>query len=63
MLERIGGVGGLLGLVVVLGGLALIGSHSLRVAGGIALVVVGLGLVVRGIVQGVLVAMGMDGML
>jgi hypothetical protein len=63
MLDRIGGVGGIVGLVAVLGGLGLIGSHNLRVAAGLALILVGLALVVRGVLQGVLASMGMGGLL
>jgi len=63
MLERIGGVGGLVGLVALVAGVALLGVVDLRIAGGVALVVVGLALLLRGVVQGVLSAMGMDGML
>jgi hypothetical protein len=61
-LDRIGGPGGLVGLLAVLGGIGLIGSHNLRVAAGLLLVLVGLALVVRGLVQGIMAAMGMGGM-
>jgi hypothetical protein len=62
MLDRIGGAGGLVGLLAVLGGIGLIGTHDLRVAAGLLLVVVGLALVVRGIVQGFISSMGMGDM-
>lgn len=63
MLERIGGVGGVLGLLAMIGGLVLLGLVDVKIAAGVALIVVGLVLVLRGIVQGVMTAMGMDGML
>ena len=63
MLERIGGVGGLVGFIAVLGGIGLIGWENPVIAGGLALVLVGLALLVRGIVQGFMSAMGMGGML
>jgi hypothetical protein len=62
MLDRIGGAGGLVGLLAVLGGIGLIGTQNLRIAAGLLLVVVGLALVVRGIVQGFLASMGMGDM-
>lgn len=62
MLERIGGVGGLVGLVALLGGIGLIAYRDPIIAAGMALVVVGLALVLRGVVQGFLGAMGMGEM-
>lgn len=62
MLERIGGASGLVGLLAMIGGIALIADQAPIIAGGIALVVVGLALFVRGIVRGFVSAMGMDGL-
>jgi len=62
MLDRIGGAGGLVGLLFVLGGIALVGTESLRIAAGLLAILVGLALVVRGVVQGLLSSMGMGGL-
>jgi hypothetical protein len=62
MLDRIGGPAGVVGLLAVLGGIGLIGTHNLRVAAGLLLMVVGLALVVRGLVKGFMASMGMGGM-
>lgn len=59
MLERIGGVGGFVGLVAVLAGIGLVALENYVIAAGIALVLVGLVLLLRGVVQGFLGAMGM----
>lgn len=57
------GAKGLLGVLVLLAGIALIATADLRIAGGIALVLVGLGLAAWGLVVGLLESMGMGGML
>lgn len=61
MLERIGG-GGLVGLLAMLGGIGLIAYQDPIIAGGMALVVVGLALLLRGVVQGFMSSMGMNGL-
>lgn len=62
MLERIGGPAGVLGLVALLGGVALLYTVDPRIAAGIALVIVGTGLVVRGLVKGLLGRFGVGGL-
>lgn len=61
MLDKLG-IPGLLGVVVLLAGLALVTWESLVVGAGLALVIAGLGLVVYGMVQNLLAAFGMGGM-
>jgi uncharacterized membrane protein HdeD (DUF308 family) len=62
MLERIGGPSGVVGLLAVLGGIGLIATDEPIVAAGLLVVLIGLALLVRGIVQGVMASMGMGGM-
>jgi uncharacterized membrane protein HdeD (DUF308 family) len=62
MLERIGGPSGVVGLLGVLGGIGLIATDEPIVAAGLLVVLIGLALLVRGIVQGVMASMGMGGM-
>jgi hypothetical protein len=62
MLNRLG-IAGIIGILCCLGGIAVIAYVAPIVAGGIALVLVGLVLVARGLLSGVLSAFGMDGML
>lgn len=50
---------GILGVVVLLAGVVLIALDSLQIAAGIALVLVGLGVVVKALVSGMLSAWGM----
>ena len=57
------GVSGFLGLLCILGGIALIATVSLKTAAGIALVLAGLGLFVRALVSGLMGMMGMGGMM
>jgi hypothetical protein len=61
MLGRLGFVG-VLGVVFILGGIALVALESLVIAGGIALVIAGFGLAVYGIVTNLLGAFGMGGL-
>lgn len=61
MFDRLG-LGGVLGLLLVLCGLVLVAVESLLVAGGLSLVLVGIGVVVKSVVSGMLAAFGMDGM-
>ncbi|HMB50035.1 DUF7470 family protein [Natronoarchaeum rubrum] len=61
MLKRLGATG-IVGLLAILGGIALIAYHSLVAAGGIALVLAGIGLVVRALVSSLINSMGMGGM-
>lgn len=60
MLDKLG-VAGVVGLLLMLGGVAAVASQSLVIAGGIALVVAGLGLIVFGIVKNLLASLGMGG--
>jgi hypothetical protein len=57
------GIAGFLGLLFVLGGVALIASENLLIAGGIALVIAGLGLVVFGLVRNLISSLGMGRMM
>jgi hypothetical protein len=61
MLKRLG-LPGVFGVLVMLAGIALIAWENLLIAGGLALTIAGLGLVVYGLVSGLLSAMGMGGM-
>ncbi|GAA0669683.1 hypothetical protein ACFQDG_17000 [Natronoarchaeum mannanilyticum] len=61
MLKRLGATG-IVGLLAILGGIALIAYESLVIAGGIALVLAGIGLVVRALVSSLINSMGMGGM-
>lgn len=56
------GLAGVLGVVLMLGGVAVVALESLVVAGGLALLVAGLGLVVFGLVKNLLSSLGMGGM-
>lgn len=61
MLKKLGAAG-IVGLLALLGGIALIAYESLIIAGGLALILAGLGLMVRSLIQSVLGSMGMGGM-
>ncbi|EMA42482.1 DUF7470 family protein [Halococcus saccharolyticus] len=61
MLNRLG-LAGVVGVLCCLAGLAVVAYAAPIVAGGIALVLVGLLLVARGLLSGMLAAFGMDGM-
>ena len=58
MLRNLGPVG-IVGIVLLLAGVALVAHASLQIAAGIALVVGGLGLVVKALVTGMLRSWGM----
>ncbi|MEM4780959.1 MAG: hypothetical protein QXG03_05305 [Halalkalicoccus sp.] len=60
MLDRLGLVG-VFGLLLVLAGLALVAVENLLIAGGLALVLLGVGLAVKSLVSGMLAAFGMGG--
>jgi hypothetical protein len=55
------GAAGIVGLLLMLGGVAAVASRSLIIAAGIALVVAGLGLVVFGLVKNLLSSLGLGG--
>ncbi len=57
MLDKLGTLG-LVGVLVTLGGLALIAWQSPIVAGGLALVVGGVGLVVKGLLDSLMAQFG-----
>ena len=61
MIDRLG-VTGIVGFLVLLGGIGLIAWASPTVAAGMALVLAGLGLVVRSLIQNLVQSMGMGGM-
>lgn len=60
MFDRLGALG-VVGIVLVITGLALIAVESLLVAGGLALVLAGLGLAAKSLVSGMLATFGMGG--
>jgi hypothetical protein len=60
MLDKLGAAG-LLGVLLMVGGVAVVALESLLVAGGIALVVAGLGLLVFGLVKNLLASLGIGG--
>ena len=62
MFEKLGAVG-ILGIVVILGGLALIAWANPVVAAGMALVLFGFGLTVKALVGNLLSSFGMGGMM
>jgi uncharacterized membrane protein YjjP (DUF1212 family) len=57
------GVTGVVGFLMLCGGIAVLAYADPLVAAGVAFVVAGLGLVVRGLLGSALQAMGMGGML
>jgi hypothetical protein len=61
MFNHLGFVG-VLGLVLVICGLALIAIESLLVAFGLFLVLLGVGLAIKSLLSGLLATFGMDGM-
>jgi hypothetical protein len=61
MFDKLGLVG-VLGVVLMLGGVAVVALENIVVAGGLALLVAGLGLVVFGLVKNLLSSLGMGGM-
>lgn len=62
MLDKLGAVG-IVGLLLIVAGIAAIASHNPIVAGGLLLVLAGLGLVLKGVVSSVLESFGMGGAL
>ena len=56
------GIAGVVGVLVMLGGIAVVALENLVMAGGIALVIAGLGLVVYGLVKNLLSSLGMGAM-
>lgn len=61
MLKHLG-IGGILGVFLLVGGIALIAWENLIVAAGLAIAIAGLGLIVRSLVSSALGAMGMGGL-
>jgi hypothetical protein len=57
MIDRLGAAG-IVGALLVVGGLALVAWKAPVVAAGLALVLIGLGLVVRGLVKGLMTQFG-----
>jgi hypothetical protein len=56
------GIPGILGVLFMLGGIAVVAFENLILAGGLALVIAGLGLIVFGLVKNLLSSFGMGGM-
>ena len=61
MLSKLG-IPGVLGILFLIGGIALVTWESLVIGGGLALVIAGLGLIIYGMISTLLSAMGMGGM-
>jgi hypothetical protein len=57
------GISGFLGLLLMLGGIALVAEANAQIAAGIAIVLAGLGLLVRAMIKGVMSMMGMGAMM
>ncbi|MFC7190757.1 DUF7470 family protein [Halocatena marina] len=62
MIDKLGR-SGIVGVLVILGGLALIALANPMIAGGLVLVLVGVGLIVHSLLKFALNALGMGGML
>ena len=60
MLDKLGALG-IAGLVVTLAGIAIVAWVNLVLAGGLALVLAGVGLVAAGLIKNVMKAFGMGG--
>lgn len=58
MYDKLGPLG-IVGLLVIVGGIALIAYQNVLIAAGLALILVGLGLVVKALVSSVLTSFGM----
>ncbi|MFC5971414.1 hypothetical protein ACFPYI_08745 [Halomarina salina] len=56
------GTTGVAGILLLVGGIALVAVENVVVAGGMALMLVGLLLVARGLIGSMMSAFGMDGM-
>ena len=61
MLDKLG-IPGILGVLFMLGGIAVVALENIILAGGLALVIAGLGLIVFGLVKNLLSSLGMGGM-
>ena len=61
MFDKLGALG-IVGLLLTLGGLGVVASQNLILAGGVALVLVGLAVTALGIVRNLLSSLGMGGM-
>lgn len=61
MLDKLG-IAGVVGVLFMLGGVAVVAWQNLILAGGLALVIAGLGLVVFGLVKNLLASFGVGGM-
>ena len=61
MLNKLG-IPGVLGILFLIGGVALVTWESLVIGGGIALVIAGLGLIIYGMISTLLSSLGMGGM-
>jgi hypothetical protein len=61
MLDKLG-IAGVVGVLFMLGGVAVVAWQNLVLAGGLALVIAGLGLVVFGLVKNLLASFGVGGM-
>jgi len=61
MLDKLG-VPGLVGVLLLFGGIAVVAWVNLVVAGGIALVIAGLGLVVFSLIKNLITSLGVGGM-
>ena len=61
MLDKLG-LPGVLGVVVLLGGIGAIATENMVIAGGVALVIAGLGFLVYGMIKSLARSMGMEGM-
>ena len=62
MIDKLGAKG-IVGILVLLGGIAVIALQNLLIAAGIGLVVLGVVLVAWGLVSGLLASFGMGGMM
>ncbi|MFB6171007.1 MAG: hypothetical protein ABEJ23_00630 [Haloarculaceae archaeon] len=62
MLQKLGVVG-IVGLILLLAGLALVAYQSLIVAAGLAFVIAGVGLLAKGLLNAVVSSMGFGGMM
>jgi hypothetical protein len=61
MLSKLG-IPGVLGVLFLIGGVALVTWESLVIGGGIALVIAGLGLIIYGMISTLFSSLGMGGM-
>lgn len=62
MLKQLG-IGGVVGVLVMLAGIALIAWENYVIAAGLALTIAGVGVLVRSLIQGFLQSMGIGNML